>query len=53
VGAQKQNEICKTKAQNAIALLYYLKRIALRRQVFTKKFERAKNLTATLLNNSF
>jgi hypothetical protein len=40
VAPQKQNAICKTRAQNAIALLNYLKRIApqqlmLRMQVFT------------------
>jgi hypothetical protein len=42
VAPQKQNAICKTRAQNAIALLNYLKRIApqqsmLRMQVFKNK----------------
>jgi hypothetical protein len=42
VAPQKQNAICKTRAQNAIALLNYLKRIVpqqlmLRTQVFKIK----------------
>jgi hypothetical protein len=42
VALQKQNSICKTRAQDAIALLNYLKRIApqqlmLIMQVFIKK----------------
>jgi hypothetical protein len=52
VAPQKQNAICKTRTQNAIALLNYLKRIApqqlmLRTQVFTNIFSSAKNTTAT------
>jgi hypothetical protein len=53
VAPQKQNAICKTRAQNAIALLNYLNRMVLqqlmlRTQVFTKKFYSTKNATATL-----
>jgi hypothetical protein len=55
---KSKNTICKTRPQNAIALLNYLKRIVpqqlmLRMPVFTQKILSAKNATTTLLNKKF